>query len=191
MRCYRYRSADGAAEYHLRARFYAPADTVEDPNHPHHDRYREWARAGWLTVTEGNVIDYDAIERDAAADIQAATIAELAYDPWGATQISQRLAEQTGVTIVEIPQTTRHLSEAMKDLEAAVRSGRLYHDGNPLLAWCFSNVTVREDANENIFPRKETPDAKIDGAVASVMAFGRAYVGESRAYDPALLAAMV
>jgi phage terminase large subunit-like protein len=35
-------------------------------------------------------------------------------------------------------------------------------------------VTCREDPNENIFPRKERPENKIDPAAALFMAMGRA-----------------
>jgi phage terminase large subunit-like protein len=72
----------------------------------------------------------------------------------------------------------------MKELEAAVLSGRFHHDANPVLTWAISNVMVREDANENIFPRKETTGAglqKIDPASALFNAMNRAMVGNPAA----------
>ena len=62
----------------------------------------------------------------------------------------------------------------MRELEAAMKSGRFHHDGNPILGWMMGNVVSKEDANSNVFPRKETNAKKIDGAVALLMAISRA-----------------
>ena len=51
-----------------------------------------------------------------------------------------------------------------------VAAGRLRHGGNPVLRWCASNVTVREDADGNIRPDKGKSGEKIDGIVALVLA---------------------
>lgn len=50
----------------------------------------------------------------------------------------------------------------MKEAEAKIYAGRLHHDGNPVMTWMMSNVTVKPDKNENIFPNKSTPENKID-----------------------------
>jgi len=62
----------------------------------------------------------------------------------------------------------------MKELEALTLDGRLAHTGDPVLAWMISNVAVKRDEKDNIFPRKEQDAAKIDGAVAAIMALNRA-----------------
>ena len=69
-----------------------------------------------------------------------------------------------------MPQTVGQFSEAMKAVEAAIKDGRFHHDGNPCLAWQIGNVTVRPDAKDNVFPRKERAENKIDAAVALFMA---------------------
>ena len=62
----------------------------------------------------------------------------------------------------------------MKEIEAAVRDGRFHYNGDRVLTWMFSNVTCHQDAKENIFPRKERVENKIDGVVALIMAMNRA-----------------
>lgn len=57
-------------------------------------------------------------------------------------------------------------------------AGRFHHDGNPVMDWMAANVVAKSDAKDNIFPRKELPDNKIDGIVALLMAMGRAMLGE-------------
>ena len=59
-----------------------------------------------------------------------------------------------------------------------MRSGRLRHDGNPVLGWCVENVVGQEDRRGNLFPTKQR-DGKIDAAVALLMAIGRAQASES------------
>jgi phage terminase large subunit-like protein len=51
---------------------------------------------------------------------------------------------------------------------------RLVHDADPVLAWMASNVVGHLDAKDNIYPRKERPENKIDGIVALIMALSRA-----------------
>jgi phage terminase large subunit-like protein len=41
-----------------------------------------------------------------------------------------------------------------------------------------SNVVAKSDAKDNIFPRKESPESKIDGIVAALFAMGRAMHAE-------------
>src|SRR5690625_2119478 len=93
----------------------------------------------------------------------------LGYDPYGATQLAVKLAEK-GIDVLEIPQRTAYLSEPMKWIEALVIDGRLHHTGCPLMNWMMSNVMVKPDANDNIFPRKDRDEMKIDGAVALIIA---------------------
>jgi phage terminase large subunit-like protein len=102
----------------------------------------------------------------------------IAFDPWSALQMQQDLAAKMGEdAVVSIPQTTQYLSEAMREVEAAVLSGRLHHNGDPVLAWAVSCVIVRPDHNDNIFPRKEKNGiSKIDPASALFNAISRAMV---------------
>jgi phage terminase large subunit-like protein len=67
-----------------------------------------------------------------------------------------------------------NFSEPTKELDAAIRSGRLRHDGNGALTWCISNVVGHYDARGNVYPRKARPENKIDAAVALIMATARA-----------------
>lgn len=50
----------------------------------------------------------------------------------------------------------------------------LHTDGNPVLEWMASNVVAHMDAKENIYPRKEQPENKIDGIVALIMCLKQA-----------------
>ena len=98
---------------------------------------------------------------------------QLGFDTWNALQLMQD-CEKDGMPVVEIPQNARNLSPGMKEIESAIKSKRIHHDGNPILAWNMSNVVAHEDKNGNYKPNKPRPSTKIDGAVALIMAVSRA-----------------
>ena len=98
-------------------------------------------------------------------------------DAWGAREMAPSLQEK-GFIVVDIPMQVRHLSEPMKEIQALIEDGRLHHDGNKAFVWMMSNVEVQEDRNDNIFPRKQRPENKIDAAVALIVAMARAMINE-------------
>lgn len=164
------RTIDGKSHYYVFGQYYLPRDTVERGEN---SQYQGWEHMGLLTVTDGAVIDFDVIEQDLLADCSRFEVREVPYDPFQATQLSTRMAAQ-GVPMVEMRPTVLNFSEPMKQLEALVLQGRLHHNGDPVLAWMMSNVVAHMDAKDNIYPRKERPENKIDGVVALIMALGRA-----------------
>lgn len=164
------RLVDGEWHFYAFTDNYVPEARVEDPTSRH---YQGWVQGGHVIVTGEVITDYARIEEDTLDDDETYGIAMLGYDPWGATDLAMRL-QGKGVEVVEIPQRVQYLSEPMKWLEALVKAGRIHHNGDPVLAWAMSNVVVKEDANGNIFPRKNRPDQKIDPAVALIMALSLA-----------------
>ena len=86
--------------------------------------------------------------------------------------------EAQGLEVVDIPQQVRYLSDPMKEIQALVESDRFHHDDNPCYVWQMSNVEVKEDRNENIFPRKARASNKIDAAVATIVAMNRALAAD-------------
>lgn len=134
-----------------------------------------WIEDGWVKVTEGNVTDFNLIEEDIVQsfrDIDGLT--EAAFDPHQASQMQQNLALKN-VTCVEYTMTLKNLSEPTKELEKLVLAGHFHHNGDPVLTWMVSNVVAHMDAKETIFPKKDKtmPYAKIDGAIAVIIAIGR------------------
>jgi phage terminase large subunit-like protein len=167
----------GEWHYYIFARYYIPEKAIEEPG-PNQAAYRKWKIEGFLTTTdanEGTEIDFETIQQDV---LQVRTqyklqVKEILYDPWRATQLAQALAK-SGATVVEFRQTVQNLSAPMKELNSAVKAARVHHDGNPVTTWMIGNVTAKADAKDNIYPRKERPQQKIDGAVATIMGVARA-----------------
>jgi phage terminase large subunit-like protein len=148
--------------------------------------YPGWAADGHLVITDGNETDFSRIEDDVLEFCRRFRVLSVAFDPWAATQFAQRMLAQ-GVPMVEFRATTPNVSEPTKELDAAMRAGRLVRDGNPILEWCIGNVVGRYDARGNVYPRKSRPEQKIDAAITTIMGVGRALASQptrSRYEDP-------
>ena len=159
-----------AGAYVAFGRYYLPEDTV---NASGNSQYAGWMRTGRLVVTPGNVIDFSWIEADLLDAASRYAVQAVAFDPFQATQLStRRLAE--GLPMIEVRPTVLNFSEPMKTLEALVLQKKLAHDTDPVLTWMASNVVAHLDAKDNIYPRKERAENKIDGIVALIMALSRA-----------------
>ena len=153
-------------------KYYLPEDTIFDGRN---SQYQGWQSTGRILATPGSVIDYEYIENDLIDLCARFEVKEIPYDPWQATQLATRMIEK-GLPMVEIRASVQNFSEPMKNLEALTLQGKLLHDGDPVLTWMVSNVVAHLDAKDNIYPRKERPENKIDGVVALIMALNRAQI---------------
>lgn len=137
------------------------------------DEYPVWRDQGWLIETPGESTDYKRIQRDIENSHIESPFYELGHDRYHAEQVTANLLDE-GLSVVEIPQTTEYLSPSMRWIEVLIAEGRFHHRGDPVLTWCMTNVVVKEDAKENIFPRKISPGKKIDAAIGTITAGARA-----------------
>lgn len=169
------RVIDGKQHFYLFGDYYLPEAAIENAE-KNANAYRKWVIEGFLQQHDGAEIDFDLIEEDMLALVAEYGPDEVIFDPYRAAQLEQRLTKN-GKTAVEYRQTVPNMSLPMKELESAIKAGRVHHDGNPLLTWMMSNVVAKLDAKDNIYPRKEKPEQKIDGPVAAIMGVGRAISG--------------
>lgn len=156
------------------ADFYLPEAAVEKSTN---SQYRGWVEEGWITQSGGAMTDLARIEEDIRDDLSRFDVKDIAYDPWNALQLATTLGND-GAPMVEYRNTVQNFSDPMKSLEALVQDKRVNHDGNPVLRWMMGNVVAKLDAKDNIFPRKERYENKIDGVIALIMALGIATSGE-------------
>lgn len=155
--------------YYLFGKHWVPEDRIAEVDD---SKYLGWVTAGHLTATPGNIIDYDYIEEDLLELGSECEVLELPYDPHQATQLATRMRNE-GLPMVEVRQNTANLSPPMRELEALVRAGKVRHPNDPVLTWMFGNVTTKENAKGELYPRRERREDKIDGAVATLLAIGR------------------
>ena len=164
--------------YRQLAWFWLPQEEAERKNHL--APYLTWAHDGWLELTPDPVIDYRYILRKVLELCEKYMIQEIVYDPTFANELTSEVEEQAGITRVEFPQTGMRFAPATAEYESLVISGKLHHNGNPILTWQAGHVMVKTDFKGYKRPVKPKADdyRKIDGIVAGVMALDRAIVIE-------------
>ena len=161
--------------YSVLCYFWIPQDNILQRVRRDRVPYDDWVRDGLVEATEGNVIDYEVIQKRIGELGKSYRIEEIAYDRWGATQLSTNL-QSDGFTVVPFGQGYASMSPAAKQFEKLLLGRRLAHGGHPVLTWMASNVAVKMDPAGNIKPDKGKSRDRIDGIVALVMAAGREMV---------------
>ena len=162
------REIDGKDHFYTFPRFYLPRAAIEDDRHP---MYRGWEMQGDIEATAGETIDFAVIEDEIRLEAPGRNVAAVVADPWQANYLVTNL-QRDGYPSEEFRQTVANMSEATKTLDALMREQRIHHPGNAVLNWMIGNVVGHFDAKDNVYPRKELPGNKIDGAVAVIMALG-------------------
>ena len=164
-------------KYYVFSHSFMPSDMFHTKMKVDQVPYDLWERKGWLTVTEGGVVDYRAVKKwilDTCEE-RGWRIEEVCIDPWGATQLSSDLADD-GVVVVEIRQGFTTLSEPTKDVRYMVYSDRVVHAENHLLTWAIGNTVTRANYNQCLMLDKEKAKQRIDPAAALMNAHTRAMV---------------
>ncbi|MFI0472250.1 terminase large subunit [Halomonas sp. HMF6819] len=168
---------DGRHHYYcVSPSFWMPEDTVFNSEEQRlAERYQGWVESEHLESTQGAEIDYRELLADAKEAHAEAPSREAGIDPHGAANLSHQLDDE-GFNPVIMKQSFTHMSDPMKELEAAILTGRFHHDGHPILTWCVGNVVGKNmNGNDDVVrPIKQGNHNKIDGAVALIMAIGRA-----------------
>lgn len=160
-------------KYAILPYFWMPEDNVDQRVSRDHVNYDQWIATGDLLTTEGNVVHYGYIEKFIEELGESFNIQEIAFDRWGAIQMTQNL-DGMGFTVVPFGQGFKDMSPPTKELMKLVLERKLAHGGHPVLRWMADNIFIKKDPAGNIKPDKEKSSEKIDGIVATVMALDRA-----------------
>lgn len=161
--------------WYVYPRFWLPGDGLRERQRRDRAPYDAWAREGYLTLTDGDVIDYNFIQAQVEDDFNNFEFADIGYDPYNASMIVTRLTD-AGVKMVAFRQGFLSMSPAAKEAERIIMAGHMAHGGHPVLRWMFDNTVMRMDPAGNIKPDKEKSSQRIDGIVAMMMGIGRASV---------------
>lgn len=159
--------------YAVLPRFWIPRENMIERARRDRVPYDAWVRDGHMQATDGDVIDFGVICRDIEALGQRFDIREIAFDRWGAVQVSQTLSG-AGFEMVQFGQGFASMAAPTKELLRLVLSRSLAHGGQPVLRWMADNMTVQQDPAGNVKPDKKKSREKIDGIVALIMGLDRA-----------------
>lgn len=171
-----WRTADG---YVVRPFFFCPEGNLDDRVAGSGADYRAWAEAGFIKATDGDTIDYSAIEAKLIELHETYRVEEIAFDPHLAQQVQPKLRDM-GLPVVDMRQISSLMMPAHHETERAILAGEFQHGGNPVLRHCFANVVVkRNDAGHVVKFTKAQKWLSIDGAQATSMAIARCAAGAS------------
>lgn len=152
--------------------------------------YDKWAKQGYLTLTEGDVIDYTVIYNTILEIAKFHRVFEHCSDRAMAAMLIQML-EQKQMLCVDIPQTFQSLSDPMNQIEAFLRRqagmeieekavstetdevipvapgvdllvGKMTHEHNPLVRWAFGNTSIAKNGQGYIKFVKQTKGKSVD-----------------------------
>lgn len=133
--------------------------------------YMRWTKTGQIITTPGNVTDYACILKDQREIIPISQYASVAYDSWNATQWAID-ATAAGLPLVPYSQSLGSFNKPTKTFEMLIKQGKVVIDTNECVLWCFNNVKLKLDHNDNAKPDKPTREAKIDPVISMCEALG-------------------
>lgn len=164
--------------YDVEPYFWMPEVGIADRERTDRAPYRQWAADGYLTLTPGNLIDYEWIKAKIFELADRYPRMSVSYDPWNATGLITQLIE-AGIPCIPCRQGFATMSAPTKELERLVLAGTLRHGGHPVLETHVTAALCQQDPAGNIKPSKSQSTARIDGCVATIMALNAAMLSGS------------
>ena len=183
---------EGLDTWVMLPRAWRPLDGVLEAETRDHVPYRDWERAGFLTLCPGDMIDYTMVEQAVYEAVELFDLRCVGVDPFMSRTLVSRLTspvndageEKPRVRCIDIPQDIRRMSPPTKELERLIRGHKMLHIHNTCARWCFGNARCYVDANENQKLMKDRSIGRIDIVVAWVISLATAIVmREQKDYD--------
>lgn len=159
----------------FKTNIYIPASSLDESINK--NTYKNWINRKEAILTEGNVVDYDQILKDQVDFMETYPYMLYTYDKWNATQWAIN-ATTAGLPLEPYSQALGNFNQPTKYLEVLIRSKKCIIDYNTAVLWCFNNVRLKIDYNENCKPDKNTKEQKIDPVISMCMALG-GYLSEN------------
>jgi len=160
---------DDEGKLYFKNHYYLPESALIEKSDK--ELYKNWRLQGLLTVTSGNVTDYDYITKDILEYSEKVSIQGIYYDSYNATQWAISCTEQ-GLPLEPYSQTLGNFNKPTRELERLILSNKAVIDNNEITRYCFRNVVLKSDHNGNVKPIKQIDKKKIDGTIAMLMALG-------------------
>lgn len=160
---------------YIYTQYFIPESKLEDSDDKGAGaRYKEWAQAGYLTITEGNDIDLSLVA-DWFYSLYTKYNIKLwkcGYDQRFAKDWLNQMSiygwEKTGgddSDLIMILQNAQTLSNAIKLAEADFKHRLIYYGNNTMDAWCLGNAGISVDNKGQALIVKMETGKRIDGAV--------------------------
>lgn len=165
------------AVWQLMVRTWVASDgSIDLTQHP----FRQWVNEGLITICDGDAVDFADIEAQIVADDAEYGIEQWRYDNTFAEQLAQNLLNEHGCNVSPMHQSAKAYNEPLRSFLRAVKQGRILHGGDAVLQWQACNLVIKRDNRDQWMPDKPGSLNKIDGIVASLMAYEAGLFYESQ-----------
>ena len=163
---------------YIHTMYFIPETKLEDSD----DRtagakYAEWARDGFITVTEGNDIDLSRVADWFYSLYKDYNIKlwKCGYDQKFAKDFLNRMEfygwSKSNDELIMILQNAQTLSNAIKLLEADLTHQLVNYNDNPVDKWCLKNACLKVNDQQLCLIVKSEPKKRIDGAVCKAILY--------------------
>lgn len=159
---------------YIHTMYFIPESKLEDSDDSAAGaKYREWAQAGYITITEGNDIDLSRVA-DWFYNLYkeyGIRLWKCGYDQKFARDWINRMEfynwSKSNDELVMVWQNAQTLSNAIKLLEADFTHRLVNYNDNPVDKWCLKNACLKvNDLNQCLIIKSES-SKRIDGAVCN------------------------
>jgi len=185
---------------------FIPADNMQERIRNDHVPYDIWLKSGYLTATQGNIIDYTEIHKRILLWKTLYNVKEVDADRAFATMLLQELTID-GLTCVDVPQTFVSLTDPLNQTEILLKgkppegdlkiasgtllTGNMTHENNLVAKWCFGNTSIATNGQGFIKYVKEHKGKSVDrtkridciAALITGMARARFYKSSKSVYE--------
>lgn len=171
---------DDDGGYDVRCRFWFPRGALKGLPEATRVQLQEWASQGHITLTDGTVADYDAMEAAVVEIAAQHDLQVLAYDNRSMNAVVAHLEKVWGTK----PETTpyvlaplqREAPPACVELERLLLAGKLRHGNDPVLRWMASSAAVKVLPEGNVRLEADASADNVTGMTALVLALVPAMV---------------
>jgi phage terminase large subunit-like protein len=163
---------------YIHTMYFIPQSKLEDSDDWNAGaRYRDWAKAGLLTITEGNDIDLSLVADWFYKLYKDYNIKlwKCGYDQRFSKDWISRMGfyswTKENEDLVLILQNAQTLSNALKLCEADLQHQFVNYNENAMDRWCFKNAGLKIDDHSQCLCVKTERSKRIDGAVTLIILY--------------------
>ena len=159
-------------ELMVKQMYFIPANSIQKKIDDDEIPYDKWIERDLVRTSGDSKIDYHDVTNWFVEQVEKFDLRPLwiGYDKWSASYWCEDM-KNVGFDMVEVRQGAQTMSVPMKQMKADLMDKKINYNNNPVLKWCLSNTTIKQDENDNIRPVKKQSRQRIDGTVSLIDAY--------------------
>ncbi len=159
-------------ELMVKQMYFIPANSIQKKIDDDKIPYDKWIERDLVRTSGDSKIDYHDVTNWFVEQVEKFDLRPLwvGYDKWSASYWCEDM-KNVGFDMVEVRQGAQTMSVPMKQMKADLMDKKINYNNNPVLKWCLSNTTIKQDENDNIRPVKKQSRQRIDGTVSLIDAY--------------------